>query len=312
MNYYPHHTGDYARDTGHLTLIEHGALRLLLDRYYATEDGIPADQVHRLARARSKEERAAVDAVLAEFFVLDSGRWRNKRCDMEIAKYRESEPDRAAKRENEKERQRRSRERRKAIFDTLREHGVVPAYETSMSELQTILSRVTNTPVTQPVTRDATATQTHTHTQYKNGIPESRSNSPESPPAVAGHSPPKSQIAPDFAPDQANRATALSLKLDLESETARFVAHFSATGDWRANWQAQFRKWLLDSMQHAADRAKRQTGTNGSGGGLPWWSTDQSILAKGRELSLDPRPGESMAQFKGRVSEAIAHPEGHP
>lgn len=47
-------------------------------------------------------------------------------------------------------------------------------------------------------------------------------------------------------------------------------------------------------------------------GGLPWWSTDQTILAKGRELKLDPRPGESMAQFKGRVSEAIAHLEGHP
>lgn len=135
---------------------------------------------------------------------------------------------------------------------------------------------------------------------------------PGQPPAVAGHAPPKSQIDPSFAPDPSNRATALSLKLDLESETARFVAHFSATGDWRANWQAQFRKWLLDSMQHAAERAKRQTGTNGSGGGLPWWSTDQSVLAKGRELSLDPRPGESMAQFKGRVSEAIAHPEEHP
>lgn len=160
MNYYERHLGDYARDTAHLSMLEHGAYGLLLDRYYATEAGIPADQVHRIARARSKEEKAAVDVVLSEFFVLDSGCWRSKRCDIEISRYQESEPDREAKRENEKERQRRSRERRKAIFGTLREHGIVPAYDTPIIELQTLLSRVTNTPVTQPVTRDATGTQT--------------------------------------------------------------------------------------------------------------------------------------------------------
>lgn len=156
MNYYERHLGDYARDTAHLSMLEHGAYGLLLDRYYATESGIPADQAHRVARARTKEEKAAVDAVLAEFFVLEAGCWRSKRCDMEIERFLESEPDRAAKRENEKERQRRSRARRKEIFDTLREHGIVPAYDTPMSELQTLLSRVTS----QPVTRDATATQT--------------------------------------------------------------------------------------------------------------------------------------------------------
>lgn len=160
MNYYERHLGDYAKDTVHLTIMEHGAYSILLDRYYATEAGIPADQVHRLARARTKEEKSAVDAVLAEFFVLESGIWRSKRCDLDIDRFRESEPDRAAKRENEKERQRRSRERRKAIFDTLREHGIIPAYDAPMVELQTLLSRVTKQPVTQPVTRDATATQT--------------------------------------------------------------------------------------------------------------------------------------------------------
>ena len=36
MNYYERHLGDYARDTGHLSMLEHGAYSLLLDRYYAT------------------------------------------------------------------------------------------------------------------------------------------------------------------------------------------------------------------------------------------------------------------------------------
>lgn len=86
MNYYEHHLGDYAKDTAHLSMLEHGAYRLLLDRYYATEQGIPADQAHRLARARTREEREAVDTVLSEFFVLKDGVWRNGRADEEVAK----------------------------------------------------------------------------------------------------------------------------------------------------------------------------------------------------------------------------------
>ena len=34
--WYPHYPGDYGRDTGHLSLIEHGAYRLLLDHCYMT------------------------------------------------------------------------------------------------------------------------------------------------------------------------------------------------------------------------------------------------------------------------------------
>ena len=67
-------------------MLEHGAYRLLLDRYYSTEEGIPATQAYRLARARSDEERQAVDAVLEEFFELVEGVWINGRAEEEIAK----------------------------------------------------------------------------------------------------------------------------------------------------------------------------------------------------------------------------------
>lgn len=86
MNYYERHLGDYARDTGHLTMLEHGAYTLLLDRYYATEHGIPEDQAMRVARARSDDERAAVTAVLTEFFSLVSGVWMHGRVEGEIEK----------------------------------------------------------------------------------------------------------------------------------------------------------------------------------------------------------------------------------
>lgn len=84
MNYYEHHLGDYAKDTGHLSMLEHGAYRILLDRYYSTECGIPADQAHRLARARSEEECRAVDVVLEEFFELVNGVWVHRRVEREI------------------------------------------------------------------------------------------------------------------------------------------------------------------------------------------------------------------------------------
>lgn len=66
-------------------MLEHGAYRLLLDRYYSTEAGIPAAQAYRLARARSEEERQAVDVVLEEFFDLVDGVWINERAEEEIA-----------------------------------------------------------------------------------------------------------------------------------------------------------------------------------------------------------------------------------
>lgn len=86
MNYYERHLGDYARDAGHLSMLEHGAYTLLLDRYYSTEQPIPADQVYRVARAHSAAEKKAVDSVLHEFFVLDNGVWTKGRVQEEIVK----------------------------------------------------------------------------------------------------------------------------------------------------------------------------------------------------------------------------------
>lgn len=84
MNYYERHLGDYAKDTGHLSMLEHGAYSLLLDRYYSTEKGIPEVIAHRIARAKSKDEKKAVDFVLSEFFVLENGVWINGRAEEEI------------------------------------------------------------------------------------------------------------------------------------------------------------------------------------------------------------------------------------
>jgi uncharacterized protein YdaU (DUF1376 family) len=52
VNYYERHMGTYAKKTMHLTMLEHGAYTLLLDRYYVTEEGIAANDVYMYALAR--------------------------------------------------------------------------------------------------------------------------------------------------------------------------------------------------------------------------------------------------------------------
>lgn len=88
MNFYPHHIGDYLTATAHLSWVEDCAYRRLLDVYYSRERPIPLDvaQAARLVRASSKDERAAVDTVLREFFLQTEGGWVHARCDEEIAK----------------------------------------------------------------------------------------------------------------------------------------------------------------------------------------------------------------------------------
>jgi uncharacterized protein YdaU (DUF1376 family) len=85
MNYYKRHLGDYAKDTRHLTLLEHGAYCLLLDYYYSTEKPIPDDRCERIAGARTEAEIAAVRSVLKEFFIKDGDVWRSKKADEVIA-----------------------------------------------------------------------------------------------------------------------------------------------------------------------------------------------------------------------------------
>lgn len=90
MKWYPHHLGDYNGATQHLTVIQHGAYRLLLDYCYATEAPIPSDMalIARIFRLQRDSERRAFQTVLEAFFTTTSGGWRNKKADSEIAKSR--------------------------------------------------------------------------------------------------------------------------------------------------------------------------------------------------------------------------------
>lgn len=162
MNYFELHIGDYAEATQHLTILEDGVYSRLLRKYYASEKPLPVDvaMVQRLIVARSKDEKAAVEVVLQEFFVLEKDGWHQPRCDDEIERYTSGEPERKAKKANEDERQRRHREERAELFTKLTAAGEHAPWNLPIKDLR---ERVAGLPIAvlggQPVT-PATAPET--------------------------------------------------------------------------------------------------------------------------------------------------------
>lgn len=91
MHYYPFNIGNYRRDAGHLSLVEHGVYRQLIDTYYLNETALPDDMqwLKRVHRIESPEETGALESVLRDFFELRDGRWHHNGCERVLSEYRD-------------------------------------------------------------------------------------------------------------------------------------------------------------------------------------------------------------------------------
>jgi len=91
MNYYTRHLGDYAKDTKHLSLLEHGAYTVLMDWCYNSERPLPNDEalLYRICGAFAKTEQQAVMSVLEEFFESTEMGWLQGRVEKELQKAHE-------------------------------------------------------------------------------------------------------------------------------------------------------------------------------------------------------------------------------
>lgn len=88
MHYYKFNIADYRKDTGHLSTIEHGIYRQLIDWYYLDEQPIPTETHVTARRLRlGKDEIKSLENVLADFFVLSETGYKHKRIDAEISDY---------------------------------------------------------------------------------------------------------------------------------------------------------------------------------------------------------------------------------
>ena len=102
MNFFKLYIGDYQRDTGCLSIAEHGVYFLMLQYHYATEKPLPTGKdLYRLLRCSTKADRDAVDVVAKQFWQESPGGLVNSRATKEMAEahaYAEAQSTRAHKR----------------------------------------------------------------------------------------------------------------------------------------------------------------------------------------------------------------------
>jgi uncharacterized protein YdaU (DUF1376 family) len=90
MHYYKFNIADYRKDTGHLSTIEHGIYRQLIDWYYLDEQPIPEENQVVIRRLRlGSEEVTFLQNILSDFFVLGKTGYKHKRIEVEIKDYQE-------------------------------------------------------------------------------------------------------------------------------------------------------------------------------------------------------------------------------
>ena len=91
MNHYPHHIGDYLKDTAHLDPLEDGIYRRMIDLYYTQEGPLFLDMERLCRRLRLDIDKhgAVVKDLLNEFFRQTETGWVQDRCEREIADYKD-------------------------------------------------------------------------------------------------------------------------------------------------------------------------------------------------------------------------------
>ena len=86
MHYYPHHIGDFIRDTARLSDSQTMAYLRLMWTYYDTEASLPNDPKKLAFQIGASADD--VQLILEHYFVLEADLWRHRRCDAEIAAFK--------------------------------------------------------------------------------------------------------------------------------------------------------------------------------------------------------------------------------
>ena len=91
MHYYQFNIGDYRRDTAHLSYLEHGIYRSLIDTYMLEESPLPGDmkELERKHSIKTANEKKALRNVLNDFFKFENSMFLHSRCDEDIISYRD-------------------------------------------------------------------------------------------------------------------------------------------------------------------------------------------------------------------------------
>jgi uncharacterized protein YdaU (DUF1376 family) len=288
LNFYKHYIGDYQRDTGHLSLAEHGAYRLMLDTFYATEKPLPTDRksLYRLLRADGPAERKAIDVIASEFWTETESGLVNERANSEIEK---------AEKQADANRQiaitREARKRQRLEHDSSHE---------ASDENSTI--RATN--------GSTNAEPNHSHSHSQTLTSKALSSAPDS----SAEYPANAEAAP-----LRNAEIAKLLRSQGIDATSQ---HPLICLDWAIN-----PKITDEVLQLAVDKAKRQKpgqripvnylknivadelnpppAVSKPSEDWTWKKSDAGITRKGQELGVPTRGGESYRDYADRIQAEI-------
>lgn len=85
MKFYPHHIGDFIKDTARLNDSQSMAYLRLIWEYYANE--MPLDNDCNAIAFKIGSSASDVEQILRHFFFLLDGKWHQSRCDTVIAEF---------------------------------------------------------------------------------------------------------------------------------------------------------------------------------------------------------------------------------
>lgn len=311
MHYYQHHIGDFIRDTARLKDSQCMAYLRLIWMYYDTEQ--PLENNPRRLAFQIGADADDVELILVHFFFLDGDVWRHKRCDAEISEYRKKQ-DKA--RESANARWKNSNKNTDhAQCDRMRTHKNgenkpdsdqrnEPKNATAMrTQCDRNANAYENDANQEPITKNQLKPEERERvtnpTLCVSGNGQTGADAPRSQTQKPPDKFSQTHVPQDFEPERAGIGLAGQHGLDVNKEVERFVAHYTANGALRANWQAQFRKWLLQAAQLKADALKRSRSPPNGGGGRQqlMMEAGKSLFAHRDEGKGHEREIEGTAEF---------------
>ena len=222
--------GDYLASTSRLTTEQHGAYLLLIMDYWKNGPLPDNDAVLAQIARLSPDAWSNAQAVLKQFFSIYDGHWRHGRIEKELA--------------NAAEQKQKNRDRAKAAAQ----------------------ARWSKSKQDEESQDDATSNASSNAPSIPKAMLEecpspSPSPSPLSTPAPSGSGdvppPPKrkKRITDDFSPTDTHARIAAEQGVSLSAERDKFVDHFVAKGETKADWNRAFNNWLRNAKSYGGKSA---------------------------------------------------------
>jgi len=284
--WYARYVGDWRAKTTRLSLAEKGAYSELIDEYYMMAEALPEalDDLCRICGAVSEEERRAVQKVANQYFTLKNNKLHHKRIDSELTRMSKIQQGLSN----------RGKAGAKARWD-----GQSNATAIDSAIPASMLGAMAY-PQSQSYIKP------NTDSVVLNTIPEERENTAplvENPTLkLNGEHKPQVTKAGMWAIELRKlnvKTTSMHptmLQLIEDGYELPSVVEAVSIARQRKPWPEFLAIGYLDPIVRNPPKAAVKS----------WYASESATIAKGKELGLEPRPGEEMDQYRDRIRQAGA------